>query len=107
MDETLQRLLNAELRAEQIVQQADEEREKIIQGALLEARAEESRFEARIPELHTSFTEKAESRAQQTISEIKRRYDERHSHLRSLAEEREEEALTAAFQLLIDPEVDD
>ncbi|MES9903864.1 MAG: ATPase [Sedimenticola sp.] len=107
MDKTLQRLLDAEFRAEQIARQADEEREKIIQSALQEARAEESRFEARIPELHASFIERAESRAEQTISEIKRRYDERHTHLRSIAEEREEEALAAAFQLLIDPEVGD
>lgn len=107
MDETLQRLLDAEMKAEQIAHQADQERERIIQGALLEARAEETRFESRIPELHSSFIEKAEIRAKQTINELKRRYDERHAQLRNLAEEREEEALDAAFRLLIDPAADD
>jgi len=48
MDQTLKRLLEAEVRAEQIARQADEARERLIQGALLEARAEENRFEARI-----------------------------------------------------------
>lgn len=106
MDDTLKRLLDTEVRAEQIARQADEERERVIQGALLEARAEDDRFESRIPELHASFIEKAEARADQTVSELKRRYDERHSHLRMQAKEREEDALNAAFALLIDPEAD-
>lgn len=106
MDDTLKRLLDTEVRAEQIAKQADEERERVIQGALLEARAEEDRFEARIPDLRASFTEKAELRADQTVSELKRRYDERHTQLRTQAEERENDALDAAFALLIDPEAD-
>jgi hypothetical protein len=104
MDDSLQRLLDAEARAEKIVQQADLEREDTIQSALMEARAEDDRFEARIPELHASFVEKAEARAGQTIQEIKRRFDERHAELRDFAELREEEALEAAFSLLVDPE---
>lgn len=103
MDESLQRLLDAEARAEQIVRQADAERERIIQGALMEARGEEDRFEARIPELHKSFVDKAEARAEQTSAEIKRRFDERHTQLRDYAEQREAEALEAAFALLIAP----
>ena len=62
MDDSLQSLLDAEARAEKIVQQADQEREDSIQSALMEARAEEERFEARIPELHAAFVEKAEAR---------------------------------------------
>jgi V/A-type H+-transporting ATPase subunit G/H len=107
MDETLQRLLDAEITAEQIARRADEERERIIHGALMEARAEENRFESRVPELHAAFIEKAEARAEQTISELKRRYDERHMQLRNLAEDRELDALEAAFNLLIDPNADD
>jgi V/A-type H+-transporting ATPase subunit G/H len=103
MDDTLQRLLDAEMRAEKIARQAEAERENIIQGALLEARADDERFETRIPELHGAFIEKAESRADQTVAELKRRYDERHSQLRDLAERREDDALEAAFTLLMDP----
>jgi vacuolar-type H+-ATPase subunit H len=106
VDDTLQRLLDAEARAEKIAQQADADRERLIQGALMEARAEEQRFTNRIPELHASFVEKAESRAEQTVAELKRRYDERHAQLRSLAEEREDEVLDAAFALLVDPAAD-
>ena len=106
MDETLKRLLQAEIRAETIARQADEAREHLIQSALFDASADENRFEARIPELHAAFLEKAEARAEQTNNELKRRYDERHTQIRNLAEAREEEALTAAFALLIDPEAD-
>ncbi len=104
MDETLQRLLNAEMRAERIAQQAEAEQEEIIQNAMLEARAEEQRFVAGIPDLHRAFIKKAEERSEQTIAELKRRYDERHLQLRNLAEEREEEALEAAFGVLMSPD---
>ena len=106
MDKILQRLLEAEVAAERMAQQADDEREHIIQSALQEARAENERFESRIPELHASFIDKAEERADQIINEMKRRYDERHTHLRKLAEQNEEEALDAAFTLLLDPHAD-
>jgi V/A-type H+/Na+-transporting ATPase subunit G/H len=107
MEKTLQRLLDAEMRAEQIHQRANEDRERILQNAQLEAHAEEQRFEARLPELQSGFQEKALQRAEQTIAELKRRYDERHAELRKYAETREEEALDAAFVLLIDPRADD
>jgi vacuolar-type H+-ATPase subunit H len=104
MDETLQRLLEAEVHAEKIAQQAEAEQENVIQAALMEARAEEERFVARIPDLHRSFIKKAEERAEQTIAELERRYDERHLQLRDLAEQREEEALEAAFEVLVSSE---
>ncbi len=103
MDETLKRLLDAEMRAEKIAQEAEQEREHIIQAAMADARAEDQRFAARIPDLHRGFIDKAQDRAEQTIAQLKRRYDERHVQLRDLAEQREQEALDAAFALLIDP----
>jgi hypothetical protein len=104
MDDTLQRLLEAEVRAEQIAQEAEAEQERTIQSALLEARAEEDRFRTRIPDLHRTFIARAEERAEQTIAELKRRYDERHVQLRDTAEAREQEALEAAFSVLISAE---
>jgi hypothetical protein len=103
MDDTLKRLLEAETRAEKIAQDAEQEQERIIQAAMQEARSEDERFTARVPDLHRSFIHKAEDRAEQTIAELKRRYDERHVQLRNMAEQREQEALDAAFALLIDP----
>lgn len=101
MDDTLQRLLEAEMRAEKIAQQAEAEQESVIQSALMEARTENDRFRARIPDLHRSFIDKSMERAEQTVAELKRRYDERHVQLRDMAEQREDEALEAAFEILI------
>jgi len=103
MDETLNRLLDAEMRAEKLAQDAEQEQERIIQTAISDARAQDERFTARVPDLHRGFVHKAEERAEQTIAELKRRYDERHVELRDVAEQREQEALDAAFALLIDP----
>lgn len=104
MDDQLKRLLEAEKRAEQIARQAEEEQERLIQAALREARTEEERFQARVPEIHSSFLEKAEARADQTVKELKKRADERHTQLREMAEARETEALEAAFAVLTDPD---
>lgn len=103
MDDTLQRLLAAEMRAETIAQQAEDEQERVIHKAMGDAKAENERFTTRIPELHRSFIAKAEERAEQNIAELRRRYEERHVQIRDQAERREEEALEAAFQVLIDP----
>ncbi len=64
-------------------------------------RRENDHFTTRIPDLHRSFIAKAEERAEQNIAELRRRYDERHNQLRDQAEQREEEALEAAFQILV------
>ena len=103
MDDTLKRLLDAEMRAEKIAHEAEQERERVIQAAIADARAEDQRFTARVPDVHRGFIGKAQERAEQTIAELKRRYDERHVQLRDMAEQREQEALEAAFELLIDP----
>jgi hypothetical protein len=103
MDDTLKRLLDAEMRAEKLAQEAEQEQERIIQAAIREARSEDERFTARIPDMHRAFIRRAEERAEQTIAELKRRYDERHVQLRNLAEEHEQEALQEAFALLLDP----
>ena len=103
MEDTLQRLLEAELRAEKIASQAEDEQERLIQQAMADAKADNERFTTRIPDLHRAFIAKAEDRAEQNIAELRRRYDERHVQLRDQAEQREDEALEAAFQVLIDP----
>lgn len=105
MDDQLKRLLDAEKRAEDIAHQAEEDQERMIQAALREARHAEERFQARTPDIHSSFLEKAEARAEQTVKELRKRYDERHVQLRELAEQREAEALDAAFAVLADPEI--
>ena len=104
MDDTLNRLIEAETRAEALAQEAEREQERIIRAALDEVRSLDQRFTARIPDLHREQINKAEERAEQTVAELKRRYAERHVQLRDMAEQREDEALRAAFRLLLAPE---
>lgn len=104
MDDTLKRLLDAEMQAERLAREAEEEQERTIEQALADARADNDRFTTRIPDLHRGFIAKSEERAEQQIAELRRRYDERHVQLRDQAEQREEAALEAAFQILIGPE---
>lgn len=105
MDDTLKRLLDAEIKAEKIAQEAEQAQERVIQSAIRDARTEDERFTARIPDLHRGFINKAEERAEQTVAELKRRYEERHVRLREAAEQREQEALEAAFALVLDARI--
>jgi vacuolar-type H+-ATPase subunit H len=100
-DDTLKRLLAAESAAREVVEKAQADSETKIQTALQEARQQEDRFQARIPELHASFLEKSEQRAGQTVAEMERRFEERLSQLRDAAERNEDEALEAAFRHLL------
>jgi V/A-type H+-transporting ATPase subunit G/H len=102
MDDTLQRLLDAEVRAESLAREAEEAHQRSVQEAITEAHDLDDSLTARIPEIQRSWIQKADERADKTIAEIERRYGERHERLRDLAEEREEEALAAAFQVLVD-----
>lgn len=102
MDDTLKRLLDAEMQAERLARQAEDAQEHLIQQAMADAKTDNDRFAARIPELQRSFIAKSEERAEQYIAELRRRYDERHNQLRDQAEQREESALEAAFQILVE-----
>lgn len=101
MDDTLKSLLAAESAASEMVRKAQADSEHLIQTALSEARQQEERFHARVPELQASFVEKSEQRAQQTVAEMERRFEERLSHLRNAADANEETALDAAFHQLL------
>ena len=101
MADSLKYLLEAEAQAEAIVAEGEQERERIVQKALNDAREMELQFQDRMPELHRSFLEKAESRAAQTIEEMKLRNDERNKMLRELAARHEQEALDHAVDLIL------
>jgi vacuolar-type H+-ATPase subunit H len=101
MDDTLKHLLAAESAASQLVEKAQADSERLVQTALHEARQQEGRFEGRIPELHAAFLEKADQRAQQTVAEMERRFQERLAQLRDAAETHEEAALETAFRELL------
>jgi len=101
MDDTLKRLLAAENAASELVKKAQTDSERLVQTALQEARQQDERFHARIPELHASFLEKSDQRARQTVAEMERRFEERLVSLRDAAEDNEDNALEAAFAFLL------
>ncbi|NNJ91559.1 MAG: ATPase [Gammaproteobacteria bacterium] len=104
MDESIYDLLKVEQEAEQIVLNGENEREVIRQKALDDANATIKQFNDRLPEMHQSFLDKAQERADQSIAELKLRYNERNQELRALAEEHEEEALNEAIKHLLKTE---
>ena len=101
MSDSLKDLLQAETEAEAIVADGERERDSIVQKALDDAREMEIQFQDRMPELHRSFIEKAEKRAEQMIDEMKLRNDERNKMLRELAARHEQEALDHALDLIL------
>jgi vacuolar-type H+-ATPase subunit H len=101
VDDTLKHLLAAENGARELVENAQKDSEHLVQAALHEARHQEERFEARVPEMHASFLEKSDQRAEQTVAEMERRFHERFTQLRTDAEAHEETALDAAFRELL------
>jgi V/A-type H+-transporting ATPase subunit G/H len=101
LDDALKRLLAAEDTATELVARAQADSERLVQSALTEAQQQEQRFEARIPEIHSAFVDKADQRAEQTVAEMDRRFQERLTQLRGAAESHEDEALAAAFDVLL------
>ena len=101
MDDTLKRLLTAESAAGERVKKAQADGERVVQSALKEVQQQDDRFSARIPELHASFLDKSDQRAQQTVAEMERRFEERLLALREAAERHEGDALDAAFEFLL------
>jgi vacuolar-type H+-ATPase subunit H len=104
MDDTLKRLLAAENAASDLVKKAQADSEDLIKAALREAQQQDERFNARIPELRSSFLDKSDQRARRTVAEMERRFEERLTGLRNAAEANEEKALDAAFAQLLGDE---
>ena len=103
MDDQLQRLLEAEARAQAVIDAASQERQRMIEDALAAVRDAEARFEAGRAELRAPFLNEAKGRAEQAVAELARKYGERQRTLRDLASQHEAEAVDAALTLLLDP----
>jgi len=101
VDDTLKQLLAAENAASELIENAQRDGERLVQVALNEARQQEERLEARVPEMHAAFLEKSDQRANQTVAEMERRYQESLNQLRDDAETHEETALETAFDELL------
>ncbi len=104
MTNVLQRLLNAELKAQEIVDSAKKERDRLVYEARDEVKRAEQRFEVRVPEIHSSFTNKAKERAQTQINELERRYQERREHLIEISEQYQQQAINDVLDLILNTE---
>jgi V/A-type H+/Na+-transporting ATPase subunit G/H len=105
VDDQLQRLLEAEARAQAVIDGASHERQRMIEASLAAVRDAEARFEAGRAELRAPFLNEAQGRAEQAVAELARKYGERQRALRELASRHESEAVDAALTLLLDPAV--
>lgn len=103
MEDQLQRLLEAEARAQAVIDDASQARKRLIEDALATARDAEARFEAGKAELRAPFLKEAQAHADQEIAELTRKHEERQRTLRDLASRHEPEAVEAALTLLLDP----
>ena len=105
MEDPLKRLLEAEARAQGIIDAASVDRQRMLDDALAAARDAEARFEAGRADLRAPFLKEAHGRAEQAVAELARKYEERQRNLRDLASRHEQEAVDAALNLLLDPTV--
>jgi len=103
VDDPLQRLLEAEARARALIDDASQQRQRMIEEALAAARDAEARFEAGRAALRAPYLNEAEARAEQAVAGLARKYAERQRTLRELASRHEAEAVDAALALLLDP----
>lgn len=105
MEDPLKRLLEAEARAQAIIEAAGKERQNLLDAALVGVHEAEKRFEANRAELRAPYLREAQGRAEQAVAELARKYDERQRNLRELSSRHEQEAVNAALALLLDPAV--
>ena len=103
MEDHLKRLLEAESRAQGIIDAASAERQRILDETLAIVRDADERFEAGRAELRAPFLKEARGRAEHIVAELARKYEERQRNLREMAARHEQEAVDAALILLLDP----
>jgi len=104
MDDALTRLLDAEARAREMIDAASRERQKTLDDALAAANEAQARFEKDRPNLRAPFLAEARSRAEQSVAELSRKYEERQKNLRDMASRHEQEAVRAALEWILDPQ---
>lgn len=105
MEDQLKRLLEAEARAQAIIEGSGQDRQRLLDQALASVHEAEARFEASRADLRAPFLKEAHGRADQAVAELTRKYEERQRNLRDMASRHEQEAVDAALALLLDPAV--
>ena len=102
MEDILKRLLEAENQGDQIIREAEAERQRLIEEGKEQVKALEADFAQRLVELRQSYLEQAETQAVEKLAELKRHYEELRVQLRAQAERHEDQAVQAALALLLD-----
>jgi V/A-type H+-transporting ATPase subunit G/H len=103
VEDVLTRLLDAEARAREIIEAGARDRQRMLDEALAAANEAQARFEQGRADLRAPFLAEARNRAEQSVAELIRRYEERQKVLRDMASRHEEEAVRAALELVLDP----
>jgi len=104
MQEALKRLLEAEAHARALIAQAGAERQRMLDESLEEARQAQARFEQEKATLRAPFLAEARIRAEQTVAELGRKFDDRQKALRDMTAQHEQLAVKMALAFLLDPE---
>ncbi|MDJ0700108.1 MAG: hypothetical protein QNJ07_09645 [Woeseiaceae bacterium] len=104
MDDVLKRVLEAEQRAQRLVDDALEQQKKMLERAREEAQENEQRFESRMHELRLDLENKSEAEAARTIAQMERRAEENRANLRASAAKFRDDALDAAISIILDPD---
>jgi len=99
LESELERLLAIEEEAERLVADAESDHSERIAAAKEEAKALEQRFEQEASDILAHHLKKAEARAEQTIAELQRHYEEYDAQLRAAATDRHAKALAEALRL--------
>lgn len=101
MEDILKRLLEAEQKAEDQVENADAKRKKMIQEALDQARAEQIEFEQQVEARRKPFLATAEEGAKRRILEEEQATTLQQRNLRERAAINEEAAVEAALAMIL------
>lgn len=101
MEDILKRLLKVEIAAEAQVQKSDEERKRLIQGALDDVRREEVEFDQQADQRRTPFIQTAEEGAQRRVAEMQEQASAGQRMLRERAKQNEAAAVDAAVALML------
>jgi hypothetical protein len=101
MEVVLKRLLDAELRAETLIEEAQRERDAILEKVHDEVADLETEFRESAQRARETELERAEQRATQTIEELGHREQEQQRWLYELAQDNEQSAIDAALALFI------
>ncbi len=104
MDDVLKRVLEAEQRAQRLVDDALEQQQAMLERAREEAQENVRRFESRMHEMRLDLENKSEAEAARTIAQMERRFEENRASLHASAERFHREALEAAVRIVADPD---